>query len=198
MYLKGFQYPFQTTLPLDLVSFTASVNRSQVDLKWVTMNEVNVSHFLVEKSYDGKTFNDAGLVFAYGNTSEKKNYSISDNISNIQSGILYYRLRTYDVDGRTQLSDVRIIRIGKQKEYISLLTYPNPVRNELRVTIPSGWQNKPMRLEVYNGNGQLVKVRNMQAASQTEMLDLVGLAKGFYIVRAIAGEETAQQSIIKN
>ena len=199
IWFKSFNYqvPVQTTLPLDLLSFTATLNKTTVDLKWTTVNEVNVSHFIVERSVDGKNFSDAGLVFAYGNTSEKKQYSLPDNIGHITSGVIYYRLRSFDIDGQTKLSDTRIIRVGKQKESISLLTYPNPVMNELRITIPSSWQNKAVKLEIFNSNGQLVKTNTSSSANQTETMQVTGLAKGLYVVRASSAGEVAQQSIIK-
>jgi hypothetical protein len=129
-WFKNFQYNNGTvgSLPLQLVSFNAYLNKNKVDLKWVTMNEENVSHFIVEKSYDGKEFNDAGMVMAFGNTTETKSYSLSNDVSH-DKDIVYYRLRSYDNDGKTQLSTTRIIRLS-QKESLGLLTYPNPVSNE--------------------------------------------------------------------
>ena len=62
-------------------------NNNKVDLKWETATEINVSHFIIEKSIDGKNFSDAGMVFAYGNTTSKSNYVFADNISNMQSSV---------------------------------------------------------------------------------------------------------------
>jgi len=52
-------------LPLTLISFTAQLNNNnQVSLKWTTVTEVKVSHFVVERSTDGVHFNEEGIVFA--------------------------------------------------------------------------------------------------------------------------------------
>lgn len=198
LYLKGFYYP-SSTLPVKLISFTASLNNSKVDLKWTTTSEINVSHFVVERSTDGSNYSEAGLVFAYGNASEKANYSLSDNISNIQNSVVYYRLRSVDADGKEQLSETRIIRINYQGENtISILTYPNPVSNELRITIPSNWQDRKAVYEVLNINGQVAKRAETANSSQTETINVSSLAPGFYIVRVSCEGQIAQQKIIKH
>ncbi|MGB3004925.1 MAG: T9SS type A sorting domain-containing protein, partial [Chitinophagaceae bacterium] len=148
---------------------------------------------------DGINYSDAGVVFAYGNATDKANYNLSDNISNNPSKIIYYRLRSVDIDGKSQLSETRIIRIGsKTDNAVSILTYPNPVTNELRITIPANWQNKKAVYEIYNPNGQVAKRNETASSSQTETINVSSLAPGYYIVKVICEGQTAQQKIIKH
>src|SRR6185503_1463224 len=82
MYMKGFTYPSQVTLPVDIISFNAMLEgTTKANLTWVTSTEKNVSHFVVEKSTDDKNFSDAGIVFAFGNTQDKQTYNFSDKIN---------------------------------------------------------------------------------------------------------------------
>ena len=188
-----------STLPVKLSSFTATlVNINNADLKWTTSSEINVSHFVIEKSADGINFSDAGIIFANGNATDKTNYSFSDNVSAIQSGIVYYRLRSVDVDGKSQYSETRIIRINKQNDNnITIVTFPNPVINELRISIPNNWQNKKVIYELFNANGQATKKIEAASSNQTETLNVNSLSPGLYIVRVTCNGETAQQKIIK-
>jgi hypothetical protein len=96
-------------------------------------------------------------VFAYGNTTDNKTYTLSNDVTNVQSKLLYYRLCSVDIVGKSKLSEVRIIRIGKQNEMLSMITYPDPVNSELRITVPAACQNKEVVLGVYNLNGQMVR-----------------------------------------
>lgn len=201
IYMKGFVYPSLTSLPVKLESFIATLKSSsnKVDLKWTTASEKDVSHFVIEKSIDGTNYSDAGLVFANGNTSDKMNYGFTDgNINTSQAGVIYYRLRSVDIDGKSQFSEIRIIRISKETGAIKMITYPNPVSSELRVTIPSSWQGKEVLFEVFNQNGQKVKISKSGNTSQTENIMVSDLSKGFYLIKATCGSETAQQKIIKN
>ncbi|MEI2740431.1 MAG: T9SS type A sorting domain-containing protein [Chitinophagaceae bacterium] len=109
-----------------------------------------------------------------------------------------YRLRSVDVDGKNQYSDVRIIRISKQSENnITILTYPNPVSNEIRITIPANWQNKKVVYEVFSLTGQMAKKIQSTNSSQTETLNVSNLNSGMYIVKVTCEGQTAQQKIVK-
>jgi len=188
-----------TLLPLKMISFTAMLTNNKVGLKWTTASEVNLSHFVVEKSTDGINFSEAGLVFAYGNTTDRTDYNLDDNVSNIQSGVIYYRLRSVDTDGKGQLSEIRVIRISKTTaNSITIQTYPNPVTSDLRITIPANWQNKKLVYEVITLNGQSVKRTEAANSSQTETINVSTLAPGMYLVRVSCEGQTAQQKIIKH
>jgi Secretion system C-terminal sorting domain len=197
LYMKRFNYP-GTTLPVKLASFTATLNNKKADLKWSTATEINLNYFMVEKSTDGTNFTDAGMVFAYGNTTDRMNYSFSDNVSNIENGVVYYRLRSVDIDGRTQLSETRMIRIKKSEvNSITIIAYPNPVSNQLQVTIPANWQNKKVVYDVVALNGQLSRRNESASSSQTETINVTNLAPGMYFVRVSCQGQTAQQKIVK-
>jgi hypothetical protein len=200
VWFKNFTYSAPQTLPvkLELFSATLSSNSNKADLRWVTSSEMNVSHFVVEKSTDGANYSEAGIVFAYGNSTTTRTYTFTDELANNQAAIIYYRLRSVDIDGKSQYSETRIIRIGKKSEsYVTIFTYPNPANNELRITVPSNWQSKRVVYELFSANGQTAKRTENASSSQTETLNISALAPGFYIVRVTCNGETAQQKIIK-
>jgi hypothetical protein len=198
VWFKNFTY---STLPVKLASFTATLNKNNTnaDLKWTTASEINVSHFVIERSTDGKDFSDAGIVFAAGNAADNTNYSFSDNLTHVQSGIVYYRLVSIDIDGKGQYSETRIIRISKQTgNAINIVAFPNPVINEVRISIPGEWQNKKVTYEIFNANGQVAQKMETGSSSQTETVSMRTLSPGFYIVRVSCDGQTAQQKIIKH
>jgi hypothetical protein len=201
LYMKGFQYPSQAIiLPVKLESFTAWINNSgnKVDLKWVTSSEKNVSHFVVERSTDGKNFTEAGVVFAMGNSSDKVNYSFTDNINTGSSQVIYYRLHSVDNDGKSDYSAIRLVRITKSNDNaVTILAFPNPVTTELRISIPGNWQNKRVVYEVLSANGSVAQRSVSSSGSQTETLNTSTLAPGFYFIKVSCGGEIATQKISK-
>jgi len=199
IYMKGFVYP-NLTLPVKLTSFTATLNSKQdkADLNWTTASEINVSHFEIERSFDGNNFEQLAVVLAAGNSSGNLSYSYPDNVSGLSTGVIYYRLKMIDIDGKYSYSNVRMVRIAKQSDkMISVNTFPNPVTSELHVTIPNAWQNKKVTYEVIANNGQVMSRIEAASATQTESINTSRLAAGFYIVRASCNGELAQQKIIK-
>jgi Secretion system C-terminal sorting domain len=191
--------PALTTLPIKLSSFTAMLVNTKADLKWTTSYEKDVNYFAIEKSTDGKNFSQIGMVFAKGNSTENNSYTYPDaSINTTKESIVYYRLRSVDIDGKSQVSEVKLIRVGKQNEQIaSIVSYPNPVVNELRVTIPTTWQGKKVSYEVLNNNGQSTYRKEIGSSSQTETIAVSQLAPGFYIIKVSCNGEVAQQKIIK-
>jgi hypothetical protein len=199
-YMKSFTYPSISTLPVKVETFNAILSSSsKVDLKWITATEVNLSHFVIEKSYNGVVFEEAATVFPYGNANTRADYAMSDNIAGATAPVIYYRLRSVDKDSRVTYSVIRIIRLSKQAENnkVTILTYPNPATNEVRITIPASWQNKKVVYELFSTNGQVAKKVETNSSNQTESLNISSLKSGLYLVKASCGGETAQEKIVK-
>ena len=102
-----------------------------------------------------------------------------------------------DMDGRYKTSDIRIVRIGKSADAVKVIAYPNPVVNDVRVTIPQSWQGKTISYQLSNASGQIIKSYTVQYASQTEVIAMSQVPAGMYIMRVMNGNETAVQSVVK-
>ena len=111
-----------STLPLQIASYTVKLNKNRIENNWQTLNEVNVSHINVQRSTDGIHFNSIGRVNAKG----AGNYSFSDTELPNYTVQLYYRLQIVDNDGAEQLSDVQAVNL-KINTKGKLSIFPNPV-----------------------------------------------------------------------
>ena len=185
------------SLPIKLINFDAKYTKPNVTLNWSTAMEKSFSHFVVEYSTDGAHFDEAAVIFGAGESDSKKDYSYVDRNTAGKGGLIYYRLKSVDIDGKFSYSSVRIIRLGEEKSGIVLNTYPNPVSNELRITIPYNWQSKKVVYELFNCNGQVTKRTENASSSQTENLNVSLLAPGFYIVKVTCDGQSVQQKIVK-
>lgn len=200
LWFKSFTYqtPVEGSLPVKLGLFSAvKKDDTKVQLTWITEQELNVSHFVVERSFDGKEYAEAGLVFAHGNSNTAITYKFTDELRGNNKGMIYYRLRMVDLDGSAELSTVRLIKSGETKQTAAIAVFPNPVVNELRITLPANWQEQPVNVEIFNNNGQLVKRTVTSKANQTETMNVADLGTGTYVVKVSSGNESAVQRIIK-
>ena len=96
----------------DLVSFDAEqTDNSKVVLKWTTAAEKNASHFIVQRSENGKSFYDAVVLFAdEGNRNTKTNYHFADLTNNsAKTSTVYYRLKMVNQKGRYTYSQPLVI-----------------------------------------------------------------------------------------
>jgi len=185
------------TLPVVLEYFSANLKNDAVLVNWEATVETNFSHYILQRSYSGNDFEDIATVFGTEKAGAMK-YSYNDASVNTQSPVAYYRLLMVDKDGKAKYSDVKMVRFGKQTENaITIVTFPNPVTNELKISIPNSWQNKKVTYDVFNNNGQVSKKLETANSSQTESVNVSSLAPGFYIVRVSCEGQTALQKIIK-
>jgi hypothetical protein len=197
VWFRDFSLAPPSILPVKLNAFSASLNQQDVSLTW-TANEENVSHYVVQRSADGKAYSDIAVIFAK-NASGASSYAYKDANVSSSSNAVFYRLQVVDeIKGGRSYSETRVIRLSKEAENLQLTTYPNPATDQVKITLPASWQGKTVMLQVFTGNG--IAVQNLQVANagQTESMQFGKLSKGFYLIKAVCNGEIAQQRIIKN
>ena len=89
-----------STLPIELISFTAENEGQKNILKWITATELNTDYFIVQRSEDGIHWTDLNKTKAAGNSMNKKYYISYD--SDPPEQINYYRLTQTDISGATE------------------------------------------------------------------------------------------------
>ena len=198
LWFKQFSLAPPQILPVKLNNFTALYDKKNVTLNWSTAMETNFSHYVVERSIDGKHYSEIALVFANGNTNKTSDYQFKDLNVMAANNIVYYRIRFVEASKESYYSKVQIIRLSKGLETIELNTFPNPVLDVLKVTLPYTWQSKTVVLEIFNASGIKLKTEEFKSAGQTEMIQFSQFSKGFYIIKATCEAGTIQQRVIKN
>jgi hypothetical protein len=198
LWFKQFSLAPPSVLPIKLTSFTSSYDKKAVQLNWSTALEANFSHYVIERSADGKNYSEVAIVFANGNTNQVSNYQFKDQNPGGAGKVVYYRIRFVEMSKEASYSEVRMIRLTKETSEAALVTFPNPVKDLLKVTFPATWQRKKVLVEIYNSNGVKLQSTEISDASQTENIQLTQLGRGFYLVKASCGEQILQQRIIKN
>lgn len=189
--------PTPFSLPLVLLSYDISMNNRNVFMTWVTGQEKKISHFVIERSLNGADYVETGIVVATGNSDIKQNYTYSETLA-MQVGVVYYRLKMVDTYGRFQNSQVRLVRTGLDASAsMQLQAFPNPAVNQVALTVPARWQSKHVDFYVYNMSGNMVRRVSNNKSNQTETVNLTGLEKGFYMVKASTESETLVQRVMK-
>lgn len=89
-----------STLPIELLSFDATVKENGVLLSWTTATEINNDFFTLERSSDGKLFEPIAQVSGAGNSEIELGYHYIDYPDYF--GNVYYRLVQTDFDGTSE------------------------------------------------------------------------------------------------
>ena len=168
-------------LPVELLSFTAERKADDVLLKWATASEINNSHFLVERSFDGSQFVPIGSIKGAGNTTEITNYQYLDKQA--RRGLNYYRLKQIDFDGAFEYSEVVSVNLSNKEP--SILLFPNPTINAVNIQLPEVFTDQPVTIRVFNVVGQqLLEVPIASANSELQRFDVQQYVPGTYLLVA--------------
>ncbi len=202
IYNKGILLPNGGPLPVTYLSFDAVVNNNTVLLKWLTAQEINNSHFEVERSFNMNDYNTLGLVldgFVVNGTD--KSYQFKDNSAELQGrSIVYYRLKQIDIDGKATYSKVLAVRL-QSKSDMAMQVSPNPFVEQVNLRF-TATENGTARIRIMNVTGQtmLNKQSTISTGYNNIQVDgLAGLATGMYVVQLVLnGIVIDNQKLIKN
>lgn len=170
------QATYSSTLPLTLVSFTAQkTTQGKIVLTWRSDEEVNTSHFQIERSEDGNIFETVGTVSANG--SGANSYSFTDDVAG-NSDNYFYRLRMTDIDGRFRFSS--IARVSNTETITQISVFPNPANDVITIV-----SSKPQQAAIVNSLGQTLKQIRLIKGSQA--VNISFCAPGVYFVKSSEG-----------
>ena len=123
-------------LPLNLLSFNASLLNCKAALNWITESEINSDRFEIERNEISNAnggWTKVGEVTAKG-TLAKSTYKYFDETLDARSVKLFYRLKIIDKDGSFKYSEILSLFFNCKSTQVSI--FPNPVRNgKVNVTL---------------------------------------------------------------
>ncbi len=171
-------------VPIKLVLFKAMAVKDRAEINWATENEINSSHFDLEQSVDGVNFYKITSRNAVGNSALRKNYIYTTN--SLGAGIYFFRLKSFDKDGKFTYSAVEKVVIGNFNT--NLVVYGNPIKNNLSFNFQSTNGSYGFKITGLDGNQFVL---GTAIANQVNNIDVSALASGQYIIE-IFGKKNNQ------
>lgn len=175
-------------VPLKMMSYELRVmsetrngnNEKQVTSNWTTANEINVSHFNVQRSENGKDFINVGRVKAQNKNYNQYTYT-GELTRNEKQETLYYRIVGVDKDGKQTYSEVKQLTI-KPPTPNNVFVYPNPAKDVVNIYCKEGI--KEVRLFDITGR-EIATGKNPRNDGNTTSytVHLTPYSKGFYMVQ---------------
>lgn len=159
-------------VPVEMTLFEAILKEKQVYLDWQTASELNNLGFEIEKSIDGRNWENIGFVEGKGTTFEFSDYQFIDE--NPAVGINYYRLKQLDTDGQFEFSDIRSIIYN---ELGTIAIYPNPTKDVVVVDLG----NQMANIEIFDLTGRLIM--NTNSNNTIQNIDFSNFENGIYVLR---------------
>ncbi|MEO9021981.1 MAG: T9SS type A sorting domain-containing protein [Ginsengibacter sp.] len=195
VYLKVYSGDACRVLNTGIKNFSGSVINNKNVLKWTVANDGDVKEYVIEKSVDGVSFSDAGIVLQ--GESNGDNYTFTDPANN--SSINYYRLKIVSGNNSPAGYSKTILLYNRSSSAFKISTI-NPFHDDLKVEVFLPAQGK-VDLNLYDMYGKSLSKKVVQLSkgnSQTIMDDVAKLPAGMYILTAFYNGMVVQNKLIKN
>lgn len=194
------------TLPVEISSFTCIINNSSVNLKWLTLSEVNNSGFNVQRrgpqNFSGTEIDWKEIGFVQGNGTTVISHTYSFEDQDIQPGKYSYRLKQTDYNGNFEYFNLDTdVEIYAPLNFVLDQNFPNPFNPNtvIKYQLPV---NGFVSLKIYDIRGNEIKrLVNTDQNAGTYKIEFSGgsLSSGvyYYKIEAESFSKTMKMLLVK-
>lgn len=170
-----------------LLTFDANAGYKSSNLFWVSSANMHAGYFIVERSRDGRIFQDAGMVQAIESNNRPQQYNWTDLYP---FPVTFYRLKSVDKNGKQAYSKlVKLVSAGE-----SLRISPTIIRDHINF-----YALRPMpkvRIDIRELSGKSLIQQTVSINSEYR-LNTWNLKPGLYIVTVLEGYNKYNFEIFK-
>ena len=173
-------------LPVELAAFAAEANGDHVRLSWTSVSEVALAGYRILRRGAGETdFVEIGETIAMGSG----DYGFADRTA--RPGVTYYyRLRSVDTDGTTDLSTAVAATLPEDAGTPAIVAevFPNPASTEVRLRLAPRDNARTVYATLFDATGRKVRLWPLTADGE-HVLPVTDLPEGAYALRLSEGGE---------
>lgn len=168
-------------LPIELLYFRAVLEGDQVFLNWATEKEMYFDRFELEKASEDLVFTKIATIqpILAGEPVSLRQYSYIDQTP--YTGYTYYRLKSIDLDGTSEYSNVAGVLYEGTGEKLSV--YPNPVVGSImKIKVPFN-PTQHDKIILLNMQGVEMLQANVTVSGEQELSLGKGIKPGMYVLQ---------------
>jgi hypothetical protein len=149
-------------------------DNGKVEIKWITNFEQNSERFEVQRSLDGTNWVTAGTLKGQGVSTNKQPYTFVDNVgrNTAHKNDLYYRLKQVNLDQKSSVSKILVVRVFNKRALRMVSVTPNPVKNDISVNVQLN-ENSFVVMKIMNkdGNEMMRKSQRVDEGQNSFVMD---------------------------
>lgn len=178
--------PAPWVLPVSFDRFTLDKTENNLaELHWEAYNFKQSTYFEVQRLNAGlDDFQTIAIVNA-NHSNSYNNYVFYDDLENVPSGNVYYRIKAVEVENTNRMSEVKSV-VNDEFSHMEFTAYPNPLQssNNLHLNLKL---NRPSDISIilYSSSGQMIGVLAEESYDTPVSLSFtpdLDLPSGHYIV----------------
>jgi hypothetical protein len=191
--VDDFQASFYYTLPITLSTFSGIKKNEAIQLTWRGHSTATNEYFTLERSLDGRNFNEIWSTNAQGDG----DYSYYYNDINWSGDKTFYRLKMTDLTGKTNYSQIIFVQAKKPKSDMIQTVYPVPANQAINTTILSNGREEVVVI-VTDGAGRtmITNTYSVAAGINNCVVNVKHLNPGLYFLKVIMGNSIETKQIV--
>lgn len=175
------------------------INNRYIDVLWTTNKEIDVDHFVIERSTDDANFTPIATQTALGNPLSAYRYALSDRavLPNIN---YYYRIKMVNTDGSVEYTHSVVASLTKEGNAQTVNVFPNPLHTGSATVEVVSNTDRDAFITVYDAIGQRIVNRaiHIQEGLNTFQLEADDWASGLYYIHIHSKEASTVKELIKS
>ena len=190
LFASGTGQPENDVLASQLNFFTIKAINQTTLLSWSNSSPMTNDFFVIERSIDGKTYNQIGKIKSTGTT----NFTFVDY--NPSSNINYYRFRKVEFDGTIAVSPVRVVVIEKNSDFT---VYPSLVKSTLTLqnNVSADIDSDAKVQFILASTGEVMQETTLAANSDRMDINLSTLPAGNYVAKIMKDKKEFNHTFVK-
>lgn len=172
---------FNSTLAVRWGNIFAFRQNHNLKIQWSTAQEINVSHYDIERSNNGLNW-DLAIPFVPANNLTAA-YTYIQTDPDYSSERVFYRIKQTDMNGRYTYSAV--VAVAADNGIEKLVIYPMPVQNAFQMSNINPKDIKKVELVTISGS----YIRTWFSAQSS--YDISNIARGMYILKITTSDNSA-------
>ncbi|PZX54639.1 hypothetical protein LV84_02792 [Algoriphagus ratkowskyi] len=194
-------------LEVEYLYFNAKYNPQtrSADLAWATSKEWENLGFEIERSVNGVTsWTKIGELEGKGYSEVPSDYRFSDLTLPASGGIVYYRLKQVDFNGKFSYSVTKSLKVEGVKGSGAWIAYPNPSSLKSKVTLDllnrSVYNDELILVQISDikGIAETFTVHQIESVSEVVNAYLDRSISGMYVIQIIWGNKSEQIKLLRN
>ncbi len=184
------------SLPVHLISFQGNMNKNnKVTLNWTVADNETAKSFEIEKSFNGRDFSIAAVVFASENRGTE-NYTFAETVN--ANDKVMYRLKMIDKNHEADYSRILIFQL-KSVITNSVKIIGNPVNDKLTFSY-TATTTQVVDVKVFDMTGRVVlnnKVNSLEGRNMISLPLSSTFKAGMYVVEVNDGTQLQSSKFVK-
>ncbi|MEO6538576.1 MAG: T9SS type A sorting domain-containing protein [Ferruginibacter sp.] len=186
-------------LQVQLLQFSATgQSDNKVFLTWSIITPQLLSLFEVERSTDSRTFIKVSSLPGEGvPLNEIKGFSVFDEVSNVSSRVIFYRLKITGANGQIKYSNILLVRKGNEND-VTTSVQPNPAADFVTIRMLSSTE-KYVTIRLVDNVGKTVLIQKQKLSIGENSFQLVGLSgfsNGVYSLQVLMQNEIIMKKLL--